>query len=143
MGTDVDLWDPRAERISLLTLHASKGLEFRVVFLVGCEETVLPLHWGDARDTDEDEERRIFFVGMTCACDRLYLSHAQRRMWRGKVREMTESRFLCDIREELLDRQERKVVRKRKHDDTQMHSSNVVVELKRFTKAASAAMIGR
>ncbi|MBN1672931.1 MAG: UvrD-helicase domain-containing protein [Kiritimatiellae bacterium] len=108
LGTDVDLWDPRADAVSLLTLHAAKGLEFRVVFVVGCEDGILPLHWGPADEadaTDIAEERRLFFVGMTRARDRLFLSHANRRAWRGPPREMTPSPFLLDIEERLLDRQ--------------------------------------
>jgi DNA helicase-2/ATP-dependent DNA helicase PcrA len=104
LGVDVDLWDPRADRVSLLTFHAAKGLEFAVVFLVGCEDGVLPLRWGDADDLDVAEERRLFFVGLTRARDRLFLSHARRRLWRGKVREMTASPFLQEIQDELLDR---------------------------------------
>ena len=94
LGGEVDTWDPRAERVSLLTLHASKGLEFRVVFLVGCEEGLLPLTWGDDPDeADLAEERRLFFVGLTRACARLYLFHRKK-----------PSPFLAAIDEALLER---------------------------------------
>ncbi|MEV4315938.1 UvrD-helicase domain-containing protein [Actinocrispum sp. NPDC049592] len=71
LGAEVDTWDPRANRISLLTLHASKGLEFPVVFIVGCAAGVLPIQWA----TEDDEERRLFFVGVSRAQTHLYLSH--------------------------------------------------------------------
>ncbi|HEU0288127.1 MAG TPA: UvrD-helicase domain-containing protein, partial [Nocardioidaceae bacterium] len=71
LGVEVDTWDPRADRISLLTLHASKGLEFPVVFIVGCEDGFLPMRWGGAPDDGDEEqireERRLLFVGMTRA----------------------------------------------------------------------------
>ncbi|HYQ67791.1 UvrD-helicase domain-containing protein [Actinophytocola sp.] len=78
LGVEVDTWDPRADRISLLTLHASKGLEFPVVFVVGCADGLLPLRWPGTKPTEEEltEERRLLFVGMTRAQRHLYLSHA-------------------------------------------------------------------
>jgi len=81
LGAEVDTWDPRADRISLLTLHAAKGLEFPVVFIAGCEDGLLPQRWGSRREEAEDdpEERRLFFVGMTRATTRLVLSSAARR----------------------------------------------------------------
>jgi len=107
LGADVDLHDPRAERVSLLTLHAAKGLEFRVVFLVGCEDGLLPHRFGftGAAETDVAEERRLFFVGLTRARERLFLTHARRRHWRGEVRARVASPFLGAIRDRLLDRQ--------------------------------------
>lgn len=106
LGVDVDLHDARAERVSLLTLHAAKGLEFRVVFLVGCEDGLLPHRFGaDDAETDLAEERRLFFVGLTRAKERLFLSHARRRQWQGELRERRPSPFLRDIRETSLDRQ--------------------------------------
>jgi DNA helicase-2/ATP-dependent DNA helicase PcrA len=106
LGLDVDLHDPRAERVSLLTLHAAKGLEFRAVFLVGCEDGLLPHRFGfDDQETDLAEERRLFFVGLTRARERLFLSHARRRHGQGELRDRRPSPFLGDIREALLERQ--------------------------------------
>ena len=102
LGAEVDALDPRADRVSLLTLHAAKGLEFPVVFLTGCEDGLLPLRWGGAGDLDE--ERRLFFVGMTRARSHLYLTHASRRTRHGTVREAAPSPFLADITETLLER---------------------------------------
>jgi superfamily I DNA/RNA helicase len=96
VGGEVDTWDPRAERVSLLTLHAAKGLEFPVVFLVGCEDGLLPLRWpGDETETDVAEERRLFFVGITRARSRLFLFHGAKR---------PPSPFLADLAAALLDR---------------------------------------
>ena len=104
LATQVDTWDPRADRISLLTLHAAKGLEFPVVFIVGCEAGLLPLTWGKAEAAALAEERRLFYVGVTRAKRKLYLCHAQRRHWRGAVRPMSPSPYLADIEEHLLER---------------------------------------
>ncbi len=104
LGSQVDTWDPRADRISLLTLHAAKGLEFPVVFIVGCEDGVLPLTWGKADPDDLAEERRLFYVGVTRAMSKLYLCRARKRLWRGKVRELPASPFLADIEQRLLER---------------------------------------
>ena len=103
LGTQVDTWDPRADRISLLTLHAAKGLEFPVVFIVGCEDGLLPLTWGKAEPEDLAEERRLFYVGVTRARTKLYLCRARKRRWRGKVREMPPSPYLADIEQRLLE----------------------------------------
>lgn len=105
LGAEVDTWDPRAQRISLLTLHAAKGLEFRVVFVVGCEQGLLPLAFGGHVDPETvAEERRLFYVGMTRTIQQLYLCHARKRRWRGRIRERQPSPFLRDIEEQLLER---------------------------------------
>ncbi|HSF40282.1 MAG TPA: UvrD-helicase domain-containing protein, partial [Thermoanaerobaculia bacterium] len=109
VGGEVDAWDPRAERVSLLTLHASKGLEFPVVFLVGCEDGLLPLAWPGGEPPDVAEERRLFFVGMTRARSRLFLFHSRKRMVRGEAREVEPSPFLTDIEEALLEIREERV----------------------------------
>ncbi|EWM09771.1 UvrD-helicase domain-containing protein [Kutzneria sp. 744] len=116
LGAEVDTWDPRADRVSLLTLHASKGLEFPVVFLVGCEDGLLPMRWpGETLDQEAvDEERRLFFVGMTRAQQHLYLSHASSRLRQGAVRSATPSPFLSAISPTVTDRIGDPVPRKRK-----------------------------
>ena len=103
LGEEVDTWDPRADRISLLTVHAAKGLEFPVVFLTGCEDGLLPLRW-PGQAGEEAEERRLFFVGMTRARSHLFLTHARARSRHGAVREAAPSPFLADIRAALLER---------------------------------------
>jgi len=90
--------DPAAdEGVALMTLHAAKGLEFPVVFLVGVEEDLLPCAGiqGEARDLDE--ERRLAYVGITRAREVLYLTRATQRVKRGKVLARTPSRFLEDL----------------------------------------------
>jgi superfamily I DNA/RNA helicase len=105
-GAEVDALDPRAEAVTLLTLHAAKGLEFPVVFLVGCEDGLLPLRLPGTTPTEEEvaEERRLFFVGLTRAQDRLYVSHVRRRLRHGQERECVPSPFLDAIDPGLFER---------------------------------------
>lgn len=103
------------DMVTLSTLHGSKGLEFDVVFLVGCEEGYLPhqrtldpraTDAGEGGSGDIEEERRLFYVGVTRARERLVMSRARARVMRGKAGPRTPSRFLLDIPAELLDEQE-------------------------------------
>ncbi|MEE6258403.1 UvrD-helicase domain-containing protein [Plantactinospora sonchi] len=105
-GAEVDALDPRAEAVTLLTLHAAKGLEFPVVFLVGCEDGLLPLRFPGSTPTEDEvaEERRLFFVGLTRAQDRLYVSHVGRRLRHGQERDCSPSPFLSDIDPGLFER---------------------------------------
>ncbi|WP_028185223.1 UvrD-helicase domain-containing protein [Salinispora pacifica] len=105
-GAEVDALDPRAQAVTLLTLHAAKGLEFPVVFLVGAEDGLLPLRWPGSEPDDDAvaEERRLFFVGVTRAQDRLYLSHAARRFRHGAEYDCRPSPFLSAIDPGLFER---------------------------------------
>ncbi len=97
-------------RVTLSTLHAAKGLEWPVVFLVGCVEGVLPHRRvlepsvREAAPTDVEEERRLFYVGITRARDRLYLTRAARRRLRGREQPLVPSRFLRDLPETVCER---------------------------------------
>ncbi len=103
LETGADALDPRAARVALLTLHAAKGLEFRCVFLAGCEDGLLPLRFGD-EEPDLAEERRLFFVGMTRARERLFLTRARERTRHGRAAPAAPSPFLREIEERLLAR---------------------------------------
>ncbi|MFQ5709633.1 MAG: UvrD-helicase domain-containing protein, partial [bacterium] len=97
---ETDDYDPRADRVALMTLHASKGLEFHVVFIVGCEQNLIPLH-RKGESTDLEEERRLFYVGMTRARERLILTHARSRFLFGERYQNAPSPFLSDIEDAL------------------------------------------
>ncbi|MGE0880856.1 MAG: DNA helicase PcrA [Acidimicrobiia bacterium] len=94
---DSDQIDGDESRVVLMTLHTAKGLEFPVVFLVGCEEGVFP-HTRSLTDPDElEEERRLAYVGITRARERLFVSHAWSRMLFGSTQYNPPSRFLDEI----------------------------------------------
>jgi DNA helicase-2/ATP-dependent DNA helicase PcrA len=102
--TDIDEYDEKADAVTLITLHAAKGLEFPVVFIVGMEEGLLP-HMRSYDDPAQmEEERRLCYVGMTRAQEQLYLVRAFRRAFGG---HNPPSRFLADIPPELVTTRER------------------------------------
>jgi superfamily I DNA/RNA helicase len=114
--TEAEFWDARADRVSLLTLHAAKGLEFAVVFIVGLEDGLLPLRWSEPDEAALAEERRLFYVGMTRAKDRLILSRARQRLWRGSPHWLEPSPFLRDIENELVKHQPMQPARGKRED---------------------------
>ncbi len=93
---ETDIYDPRADRVTLMSLHAAKGLEFPVVFIIGSEESLLPWHRPGLPE-DVAEERRLFYVGMTRARQKLILTHAHRRFLFGQTTANPPSRFLREI----------------------------------------------
>jgi DNA helicase II / ATP-dependent DNA helicase PcrA len=100
------------DALQLMTVHASKGLEFKAVFISGLEEGLCP-HENSASETGGlEEERRLMYVAVTRARQRLYLSHAQSRMLHGQVRYGIPSRFLDEIPEALLKRLNSKPIAK-------------------------------
>ena len=100
--SDVDTLDESGDAITLITLHQAKGLEFPVVFIVGLEEGLLP-HSRSMEDPDElEEERRLFYVGMTRAREKLYLTRAFRRGFWGNSSAARPSRFLGDVPQRLI-----------------------------------------
>jgi DNA helicase-2/ATP-dependent DNA helicase PcrA len=116
--------DEEVDAVTLSTLHGSKGLEFDVVFLIGCEEGYLPhsrtldTRATDAAPQDIEEERRLFYVGVTRARERLFLSRTRARMLRGKPTPRVASRFLLGVPPELLEEREVKDVSAMSHVET-------------------------
>jgi DNA helicase-2/ATP-dependent DNA helicase PcrA len=103
---DQDEYDEDESTVTLMTLHIAKGLEFPVVFVVGMEDGVSP-HFRSMTDTHElEEERRLAYVGITRAQQRLYLTHAWSRTLYGQTNYNPPSRFLGEIPEALLDAKE-------------------------------------
>lgn len=100
--TDLDENDPDASSVTLMTLHSAKGLEYPVVFLIGLEDGVFP-HVRSLGDPEElEEERRLCYVGITRAEERLYLCHAWSRMMFGSTDYRPPSRFLDEIPAHLV-----------------------------------------
>lgn len=100
---DVDNFEQKTDAITLITLHQAKGLEFPIVFMVGMEEGLLPHTRSMDDPTQVEEERRLCYVGVTRAKERLYLLRAFRRGFRGGSEPGMPSRFLLDIPSELLE----------------------------------------
>jgi superfamily I DNA/RNA helicase len=101
LHTDTDAYAQQAEKVSLMTMHAAKGLEFPVVFITGCEDDLIPFKRGNSGQADIDEERRLFYVAMTRARDRLYLTRAKKRRIYGKLEDRVFSPFVADIENRL------------------------------------------
>ncbi|HYI68075.1 MAG TPA: UvrD-helicase domain-containing protein [Candidatus Limnocylindrales bacterium] len=100
--SDQDELEEAPDRVTLITLHAAKGLEFPVVFIVGMEEGLLPHRRALEDERELEEERRLAYVGMTRAKDRLYLVHAHHRSTYGVGAQSDPSRFLSELPDELL-----------------------------------------
>ena len=102
--SDQDTLEERPDRVTLITLHAAKGLEFPIMFMVGLEEGLLPYARALDDERELEEERRLAYVGMTRAKDRLFLVHARHRSaWGSGGVEVEPSRFLADLPEDLLE----------------------------------------
>lgn len=95
--SDIDSADLSGNAVTLMTLHAAKGLEFPVVFMIGLEETVFPHSRALYDQSEMEEERRLCYVGMTRAKEELYLIHASSRMLYGGVQHNPPARFLSEI----------------------------------------------
>ena len=103
LASDADSKDTAADRVTLMTLHSSKGLEFPVVCLVGMEQGLFPSYRSLDDPASLEEERRLCYVGITRAKERLFLSHAsERRLWGGMREPAVPSVFLSELPEALV-----------------------------------------
>ena len=98
----VDMYEESKNAVTLMTLHNAKGLEFPVVFLSGCEEEIFPLSNRFSSDTSVEEERRLFYVGLTRAEQKVYISHARSRYRFGEVAYQNRSRFIDELDPETI-----------------------------------------
>lgn len=104
--SDIDGMDEIANNVTLMTLHSSKGLEFPIVFLAGMDEGIFPSQRTFNSLSEIEEERRLMYVGVTRAEEKLYLLNAKRRQMWGEYKYYNPSRFLEEIPVKLLDHQE-------------------------------------
>lgn len=100
--TPADAYDPRADAVTLMTLHMAKGLEFKVVFIAGVEDGLIP-YTLNKDNVDIEEERRLFYVGMTRAIDELFLIYTRNRFLYGQKLVQPPSTFLREIPEEFIE----------------------------------------
>jgi DNA helicase-2/ATP-dependent DNA helicase PcrA len=100
---DIDQHDPRADAVSMMTLHNAKGLEFPFVFIAGLEDGLFPLMRAYDEPADLEEERRLFYVGVTRAERKLYLTHARRRRRGAQFMDSTPSPFLESVPPDLTE----------------------------------------
>lgn len=105
LSSDADRPDDSGQNVSVMTLHAAKGLEFPVVFLVGFEEGFIP-HERAVEEGNEEEERRLAFVGMTRAREELYLCHTMKRVIHGRTSHNAPSSFLFELAPHSVERRD-------------------------------------
>jgi len=109
LGSPVDTYNKSAEQVTLMSIHASKGLEFPCVFIIGCEDGILPFALSGRDGCNREEERRLLYVGMTRAKAALFLSYAGKRRLYNRYFELPQSPFLYSIKDELIERGEKKI----------------------------------
>lgn len=97
-----------SDAVTLMTVHSAKGLEFKVVFIIGLEENIMPISKALYDDEELEEERRLMYVAITRAKEKLYLLNAGRRMLYGNMQVNPPSRFISEISDNLLDKEETK-----------------------------------
>jgi DNA helicase-2/ATP-dependent DNA helicase PcrA len=103
LASDVDAWDENQDCVSVMTLHAAKGLEFPVVYAIAVEQGLLPHERSLSREDELEEERRLAFVGMTRAKEELYLTHSRVREFRGQSLYAVPSMFLDELPEDAVE----------------------------------------
>ena len=118
---DIEEHRDNDDSITLMTFHSAKGLEFKVVFMVGMEEGLMPHQNSLLEEKELEEERRLCYVGITRAKERLYLTNAKRRMLYGKDMFNPPSRFIDEINKEYL---ESNIIEENKIDKSLLYNSN-------------------
>ncbi|MEA3504680.1 MAG: UvrD-helicase domain-containing protein, partial [Bacteroidota bacterium] len=120
LSTQIEKYQPHIEAVTIMTMHASKGLEFETVFVAGCEEGLMPYKLFD-RKSDEKEEQRLLYVAMTRAKKYLYLTNAKTRLLHGRKYDHNRSPFLEKIENDLLQYEKQAYTRKTLEKNNQLY----------------------
>lgn len=129
--TDTDKYDEEKPAVTLMTVHASKGLEFPVVFIVGLEENLFPMGGRNGEEADFEEERRLFYVAITRAEKQLYFSYAKMRYKFGEENRQMRSRFLEEVDAGVVRTETGATIRQQKdrfNDIEEEHSGETEIE---------------
>ena len=130
--TDQDIdKDSHSEKVTLMTVHAAKGLEFKTVYIVGMEEQLFPSPYAES-PRELEEERRLFYVAITRAEENCIISHAKSRFRNGQMNFANPSRFLKDIDEKYLDYTENKILSTHSNPFSQDWNKDVPIRRNRF-----------
>lgn len=141
LNADIDNFDDAADAVNMMTLHSAKGLEFPVVFLVGMEENIFPSSRSSAEEEEMEEERRLCYVGVTRARERLVLTHTFSRHMFGQTMYNPCSRFLKEMPKELLEGLSEKTQRTATHTQSTPRPSLLTTQASRYTNPDSVAHI--
>lgn len=134
--SDADAYDSDQPKVALMTLHAAKGLEFDNVFIIGLEDGILPHERSTYSEEELEEERRLFFVGITRARKRLFVSYASHRTIRGQFLRSVPSEFLTEIDADVSETQEaQESFRDLSYDDTDSQLEVFDRSVKKSTKS--------
>jgi DNA helicase-2/ATP-dependent DNA helicase PcrA len=131
LASDVDGWDEKQDCVAVMTLHAAKGLEFPVVYILATEQGLLPHERSLSQDPELEEERRLAFVGMTRAKEELYLTHCRLREFRGQTLYAVPSMFLDELPEDGIE-----------HVDLSVSAAGTVRAMEAWRGATTAASSG-
>lgn len=132
--TEADRDNSTEDRVTLMTVHSSKGLEFDNIFVVGMEEGIFPVSVSSGNEKDLEEERRLAYVAITRAKKRLYLTSASQRMLYGQTQRNITSRFMREIGADLIEKHDNAAVMRRRVNDnavTAVYSSSLQQQLAR------------
>ncbi|PID52258.1 MAG: ATP-dependent DNA helicase PcrA [Candidatus Moraniibacteriota bacterium] len=127
LASDTDHINQNTNMVHLMTLHSAKGLEFPVVFIVGLEEGLIPHNRAMVNDVEMEEERRLAYVGITRAKDKVFLTHARQRLLFGSLQANMPSRFFEDIPDFLIEKKETTIPRKQYGDAIEEKPESVLV----------------
>jgi DNA helicase II / ATP-dependent DNA helicase PcrA len=126
--TDIDKYDDQKNAVTLMTTHSSKGLEYPVVFITGLEDGIFPLSSSALTQEEMEEERRLFYVAITRAMEKLYISYSLQRYRFGNVSYQMKSRFLNEIDTSKLDYRKSHVMTRHRSRTHQEEGSSIKYE---------------